>query len=221
MSNHPLLNIAIQAARKAGNTLIRALNRPELAAETESETAHDIIKAIQKLYPDHSFLSAPFGFQQNKSPDESIWLIDSVNGKANFLHGLPHFCVSIAIQQKGQLEHAAIYDPIRQEIFTASRGQGGKLEKYRLRVSTCADVQTALIRSSGCPGLDLAYVAANRLDGFRETGLKPWEIAAGLLLVTEAGGILSEPNGSNHYLTSGNILAANPKLIGVLQHDQT
>lgn len=237
MSNHPLLNVAVQAARKAGTIITRALDRLEgvkitakgpkdFATEIDHKAENEIIQIIRKTYPDHSILGEEFGEQKGK--DETLWIIDPLDGTTNFYHGFPHFCVSIAIMQKGRLEHAVIYDPLRQELFTASHGQGAKLNQYRLRVSNCLDLNSALIssgnpckdaqatRNSGSLALDLAYVAAGRLDGYWSQGAKPWDIAAGCLLVTEAGGLIQEPNGKADYLKSGDLVAANPRLINDL-----
>lgn len=237
MSNHPLLNVAIQAARKAGSIITRAVDRLEgvkitpkgpkdFATEIDHKAEATIIEIIHKTYPEHSILGEESG--QLKKADDTLWIIDPLDGTTNFYHGFPHFCVSIAILQKGRIEHAVIYDPIRQELFTASYGQGAKLNQYRIRVSQCLAVDNALIsantpckaafatRNSGSLALDLAYVASGRLDGYYNTGAKPWDIAAGCLLVTEAGGLIQEPNGESNHLTSGNLVAANPKLINEL-----
>jgi myo-inositol-1(or 4)-monophosphatase len=237
MSNHPLLNVAVQAARKAGTVITRALDRLEgvkitpkgpkdFATEVDHKAETEIIQIIRKTYPDHSILGEEFGEQKGK--DDTLWIIDPLDGTTNFYHGFPHFCVSIAVMQKGRIEHAVIYDPLRQELFTASQGQGAKLNQYRLRVSNCLDLNSALIssgtpckeaqatRNSGSLALDLAYVAAGRLDGYYSQGAKPWDIAAGCLLITEAGGLIQEPNGKADFLKSGDLVAANPKLINEL-----
>jgi myo-inositol-1(or 4)-monophosphatase len=235
MSNHPLLNIAVQAARRAGTIIIRAMDRLEgvkvtpkgpkdFATEVDHQAETEIIQIIKKAYPDHSILGEEFGEQKGKDSD-TVWIIDPLDGTTNFFHGFPHFCISIAVMQKGRIEHGVVYDPLRQEWFTASLGQGAKLNKYRLRVSPCVDLNNALIstsfecksvqstRNSGSVALDLAYVAAGRLDGFWGEGVQIWDIAAGSLLITEAGGLVSEPNGSTEYLKSGNLIASNPKIM--------
>jgi myo-inositol-1(or 4)-monophosphatase len=234
MSNHPLLNVAIQAARKAGTIITRALDRLEgvkvtpkgpkdFATEIDHKAEAEIIQIIRKTHPDHSILGEEMGEQ--KGSDDTLWIIDPLDGTTNFYHGFPHFCVSIAIVQKGRIEHAVVYDPLRQELFTASYGQGAKLNQYRLRVGSCLTMSNALIaantpcqsafatRNTGSLALDLAYVAAGRLDGYYNMGAKIWDIAAGCLLITEAGGLIQEPNGNSHFLQSGNLVAANPKLI--------
>jgi myo-inositol-1(or 4)-monophosphatase len=248
---HPLLNIAIQAARKAGNIIIRAVDRLEtvkISAKAQNDFVTDIdhqsektiIEIIKKSYPSHSILAEEKGFTQGD--EDYLWIIDPLDGTTNFIHGLPHFAVSIAVQYKDKIEHAVIYDPIRQELFTASRGQGAKLNQYRMRVSPCITLTNALlgtgfpyknidhldkylkefsgftrkasgIRRAGAAVLDLAYVAAGRLDGFWEYGLSKWDVAAGSLLITESGGLITEPDGGTNYLESGNIIAANPKLL--------
>ncbi len=237
MSNHPLLNVAIQAARKAGNIITRALDRLEgvkvtpkgpkdFATEIDHKAETEIIQIIRKAHPDHSILGEEMGEQ--KGSDDTLWVIDPLDGTTNFYHGFPHFCVSIAVIQKGRVEHAVIYDPLRHELFTATHGQGAKLNQYRIRVSQCVAMENALVtanapcksafatRNTGSLALDLAYVASGRLDGYYNLGAKPWDIAAGTLLVTEAGGLISDPYGKNDYLTSGNLVAANPKLMDEL-----
>jgi len=238
MSNHPLLNVAVQAARKAGNIITRALDRLEgvkitpkgpkdFATEIDHKAEQEIIQIIRKAYPDHTILGEEFGEQKGKDSD-TLWIIDPLDGTTNFYHGFPHFCVSIAVMQKGRIEHGVIYDPLRQELFTASAGQGAKLNQYRIRVSNCLELGSALIstefhcpsvqsaRNTGSAALDLAYVAAGRLDGFWDEGLNVWDIAAGCLLITEAGGLVQEPNSKNNntdYLKTGNLIATNPKLM--------
>ncbi len=238
MSNHPLLNIAIQAARRAGTIITRAMDRLEgvkvtpkgpkdFATEIDHKAEAEIISIIKKSYPDHSFLGEESGDQKGKDND-TIWIIDPLDGTTNFYHGFPHFCVSIAVMQKGRIEHGVIYDPLRQELFTASHGQGAKLNQYRLRVSNCLDLNNALIgayfnceavqatRSTGSMALDMAYVAAGRLDGFWGTEANIWDIAAGCLLITEAGGLISSLNQNDNYLLSRELIATNPKLIDPL-----
>jgi myo-inositol-1(or 4)-monophosphatase len=247
---HPLLNIAVTAARKAGNIIIRAVDRLEtvkVSSKSDNDFVTDIDKAaenaiieiIHKAYPSHSILAEECGYHKG---DDMTWIIDPLDGTLNFIHGFPHFAVSIAVKYKNVIEHGVVYDPIRQELFTASRGQGAKLNRFRLRVSQHSALKGAMlgtgfpykdiafldkylqqfsafthkgvsIRRPGAAALDLAYVAAGRLDGFWEYGLSPWDIAAGALLVTEAGGLLSEPGGGQNYLESGNLAAANAKLM--------
>jgi len=251
-TQHPLLNIAVTAARKAGNIIIRALDRLEavkvsvksqrnFVSEVDHQSEKIIIETIQKSYPTHCILAEESGYITN-SDDKYLWIIDPLDGTTNFIHGFPHFAVSIAIQYKNKIEHGVIYDPVRQELFTASRGKGAKLGQYRIRVSQCSHFDYALlgtgsykddkhhtpenylnafakfsekaagIRRAGSAALDLAYIACGRLDGFWENGLGQWDIAAGSLLIKEAGGLISDPNGKDEYLTSGDIVCGNPKI---------
>jgi myo-inositol-1(or 4)-monophosphatase len=250
---HPALNIAITAARKAGNIIARAIDRldtikismksqNDFVSEIDKLAEQEIIHIIRKAYPNHGILAEESGETKG---DDFIWIIDPLDGTSNFIHGFPHFAVSIALAHKNQLQQAVIYDPIRQELFTASRGEGAKLNQYRMRVSQCKELHSAMIgtgfpyksidrlphylkdfteltksvtaiRRAGSAALDLAYVAAGRLDGFWEYDLSPWDIAAGALLITEAGGLISEPNGGVDYMKSGNVVTANQKLLPIL-----
>ncbi len=247
---HPMLNIAIRAARSAGDTIVREMDRVsdisidikgknDFVTEVDRQAEHIIIETIKKAYPDHAFLAEESG----KSGDsEYIWIIDPLDGTTNFLHGIPHFAVSIALQYKGRLDQAVIYDPVKQELFTASQGKGAQLNNKKIRVSPQKTLDGALlatgfpfgdnpkvdefinsfkslyssiagIRRAGVASLDLAYVACGRFDGFWEYSLKPWDIAAGVLIIQEAGGISSEISGGVDFMESGNIVSANPKLI--------
>ncbi len=246
----PLVNIALKAARRAGDLIIRSrdeLDRIEVTekslndfvTEVDIKAEEIIIQTIKEAYPDHAFLGEETG---KHGDSDTVWIIDPLDGTSNYIHGFPHVCVSIAIQHKGVLEHGIIYDPLRQEIFTATRGGGARLNNRRIRVSQRRELTNALIgtgfpfrdkklwdtyikifeqffkesagiRRAGSAALDLAYVAAGRLDGFWEFGLKPWDIAAGALLIKEAGGLVTDFNGSENFLESGNIVAACPKLL--------
>lgn len=246
---HPFLNIATKAARSAGNIITRALERldtlqirekspNDFVTDIDTQAERVIVDLIRKNYPNHGILAEESGASQN---DETIWIIDPLDGTKNFIHGFPHFAVSIAVQQKGRIEHGLIYDPIRHEYFTASRGNGAQLNNRRLRVSTRTTLQTSLlgtgfpfrnparvapylkgfelllsqasgIRRAGSAALDLAYVAAGRFDGFWEFDLAAWDIAAGSLLVQEAGGLVSDMDGTENYLANGHIIAGNPKI---------
>ncbi|MEQ8205340.1 MAG: inositol monophosphatase family protein [Woeseia sp.] len=247
---HALLNVAIMAARRGGDTLVRSLNkldkikveqkgRNDFVSEADRTAERAVIETIQKHYPDHAILAEESG-QHGES--EYVWVIDPLDGTTNFLHGFPVFCVSIAVLHNGRPEHAAVYDPLRQELFTASRGAGAQLDGRRIRVSKQSNMERALlgtgfpyrdsnlavepylkmlqkalentsgVRRAGSAALDLCYVAAGRLDGFWETGLKSWDIAAGALLIREAGGIISGLDGSENFLDTGHILAATPKI---------
>ena len=248
----PMLSIALRAARKAGDKIARAVDNLgnievkskgvnnffteiDLAAESE------IISVLQKFYPEHAILSEEAGLL-GPSDAEYRWIIDPLDGTTNFIRGIPHFSVSIACMLKGRLEHGVVFDPIRNEEFTASRGSGAQLNGKRIRVSKLKNLEGALlgtgipfknhcddkltdycmtvdtlarqcagIRRAGAASLDLAYVAAGRLDGFWEIGLSIWDVAAGTLLLTEAGGLISDVNGSQDYLNSGNVVCGNPK----------
>ncbi|MBS0376433.1 MAG: inositol monophosphatase [Proteobacteria bacterium] len=248
---HPLVNIGIRAARRAGNVIFRGLNRLEalevsakgrndFVTDVDRNAEQEIIDTIRRVYPDHGFLAEESGATAGRGGDEFTWIIDPLDGTTNFLHGFPQFCVSIAVQHRGRIEHAVIYDPMRQELFTASRGQGAQLDDKRIRVSKSKGLEGALIgtgfpyrantkwldpylamfkavalataglRRPGSAALDLAWVAAGRTDAFFELGLSPWDTAAGSLLVTEAGGRIGTLTGADYEL-GGDILAGSPK----------
>lgn len=247
---HPTVNIAVKAARNAGNVILRYLDKRDqltvskkshndFVSEVDRFAEQEIVSLIKKTYPDHSIMAEEGGEQQG-SPDYQ-WIIDPLDGTTNYLHGFPQFAVSIALKSKGKLEHAVIYDPISQELFTASRGGGATLNDRRMRVSNAKGLEGALlgtgfpfkqpqhldcylqtfkalhpnaagIRRAGSAALDLAYVAAGRLDGFWEIGLKPWDMAAGILLIQEAGGLVGDFSGGHDFMKTGNIIAGNPKL---------
>ncbi|NOZ54939.1 MAG: inositol-1-monophosphatase [Gammaproteobacteria bacterium] len=248
---HPMLNIAIRAARNAGNIIVRSMDHidrlhitvkaeNDFVTEVDRAAEKEIIRTLRKAYPNHGILAEESG--QQVGNDENLWIIDPLDGTTNFLHGFPQFAVSIALQHKGRIEQAVVYDPLRQELFTASRGRGALLNDRRIRVSAKRDLNGALlgtgfpfkqqhyldsyietfkalfpmtagIRRAGSAALDLAYVAAGRLDGFWEIGLQKWDMAAGALLIQEAGGFVSDFGGDNDYLSTGNVVAANPKLM--------
>ncbi len=252
---HPLLNIAVRAARNAGTIISRSVERidsltidtkaqNDFVTEVDRLAEQEIIQTIRKSYPDHAILAEESGQQQG---DEYEWIIDPLDGTTNFLHGFPQFAVSIAVRHRGRLEHAVVYDPMRQELFTASRGAGAQLDDRRIRVSRRKGLEGALIgtgfpfkqqqhldvymktfkalfpmtagiRRPGAAALDLAYVAAGRLDGFWEIGLQPWDMAAGTLLIQEAGGLVGDFSGNNRFLETGNLVAGNVKVFrAVLQ----
>ncbi len=249
----PMLNIALKAARKAGEVIESAFGRLDLVnveekgrndyvSEVDRKAEAEVIYHLKRAYPDHKFLGEESGATGN--PDsEYEWVIDPLDGTTNFLHGIPHFAVSIACLRRGQLTHGVILDPIKREEFTASRGQGASANGRRLRVSKCQGLdgaligtgvpfngfalehidaylaslkdiasQTAGIRRPGAAALDLAYVAAGRFDGFWEMNLKPWDIAAGVLLLREAGALMADFKGGNDYMESGHIVGATPKV---------
>jgi myo-inositol-1(or 4)-monophosphatase len=249
----PLLNIAVRAARRAGEVIVRSLNRLEsltvatkgrndFVSEVDQAAEQEIIGAIRRHYPQHAFLAEESGRQ---GEHEILWIIDPLDGTTNFLHGFPVFAVSIACQIRGRLEHAVVYDPMRGELFTASRGAGAHLENHRMRVSKARVLDGALIatgfpyranlryadayfamlkavteqaagvRRPGAAALDLAYVAAGRVDAFWELGLSPWDTAAGTLLIQEAGGRIGTLTGGD-YQQQGNIVAGTPKVYAAL-----
>jgi myo-inositol-1(or 4)-monophosphatase len=250
----PLANIAAMAARKGGDMLLRQLNRLDrIKVETKgrndfvSEADHQaeavIVDTILHHYPDHAILAEEGGA---RGESDHVWIIDPLDGTTNFLHGFPVFCVSVGLRIRGRLEHGVIYDPLRQELFTASRGEGAQLDGRRIRVANRRSLADALIgtgfpyrggtagldpymallkdvirssagvRRPGAAALDLAYVAAGRLDGFWETGLKPWDLAAGALMIREAGGIISGLDGSEDFMETGHVLAGSPKIYAAL-----
>lgn len=246
---HPMLNIAIRAARAAGNIIIRQIDHVQdfpvsekggndFVTEIDRQAESIIIETIHKFYPAHAILAEESG---KSGTNEIVWIIDPLDGTTNYLHGFPQFAVSIGVQRKGVMQQAVIYDPLRQELFTASRGHGAYLNDRRIRVSKQKHLKGALlgtgfpfregakteqyletlkvffaitagIRRAGAATLDLAYVACGRLDGFWESGLKPWDIAAGILLVEEAGGMIGNFKGNDGFLESGEIVAATPPI---------
>ena len=245
----PLLNIAVRAARRAGDLIVRNIDRVptlnvcsksrnDFVSEVDHMAERDIVETIRRTHPDHGFLGEEGG---RSGGDEFVWIIDPLDGTTNFLHGFPTFAVSLACQYRGRIEHAVIYDPMRQELFTASRGDGAQLDGRRIRVSKQATIEGALIgtgfpyrensrwidpylammkavmqqsagiRRPGAASLDLAYVAAGRIDAFWEIGLNAWDTAAGTLLITEAGGRIGTLTGGE-YRQNGNVLAGSPKV---------
>jgi len=251
---HPMVNIAVRAARQAGAVMIRQLNRlesleivekgrNEYVSQVDHMAEDAIIEVIREYHPDHSILAEERGQQGSH---EYQWIIDPLDGTTNYLHGFPVFAVSIAVAHEGQLEHGVVYDPLRQEVFTASRGQGAQLDGRKIRVSKCSRIEHSLIatgfpyrmdyaqlddylgmlkavisetsgvRRPGSAALDLCYLAAGRVDGFWELGLKIWDVAAGTLVVREAGGRISDFHGTDKFLDSGDVVAGNPKIYAAL-----
>ena len=248
---HPMLNIAIKAARRAGSIINRAaLDRTKL--EVRSKRANDfvtqvdkaaesaIIDIIRQAYPDHAILGEESGALEGKKI-EYRWIIDPLDGTTNYIHGFPQYCVSIALEHRGAIEHGVVYDPSKNELFTASKGRGAFLDDRRIRVTKCTNLKDALVgtgfpfkemsrldlyfrqlrevmqtssgvRRAGAAALDLAYVAAGRLDAFWELGLAPWDMAAGALLIQEAGGMVGDLKGDTGWLENGDIAAATPKV---------
>lgn len=244
-----MLNIATRAARSAGRILMRYLERTDRIAVT-SKSRNDfvsevdrgaeqaIIQELRSRYPDHAILAEESGEHRG---NEFQWVIDPLDGTTNYLHGFPQFSVSIALKYRNRLEQAVVYDPLREEMFTASRGQGAQMNDRRLRVAGRTSLEGALIgtgfpfrdhrhldaylsmfkamiqdtagiRRPGSAALDFAYVAAGRLDGFWELGLAQWDFAAGALLVNEAGGKVTDLAGGDRYLDTGNLIAGNLKV---------
>jgi myo-inositol-1(or 4)-monophosphatase len=251
---HALLNVAVMAARRGGDILIRKMRNLEklkvekkghndFVSEADRAAERAVIDCIQKHYPDHAFLAEESGVSGDS---DHVWIIDPLDGTTNYLHGFPVFAVSIGLEIKGKLEHGVVYDPLRQELFTASRGEGAHLDGRRIRVSGRDQLQHALIgtgfpfrdaktdlapylamlgkvithtagvRRPGAAALDLCYVAAGRLDAFWETGLAPWDLAAGGLIIRESGGIFSGLDGRENYLDSGHVLTGTPKIYAAL-----
>lgn len=250
---HPMLNTAVKAARRGASIINRASfdvdriqvtqkQHNDFVTEVDHAAEQAIIEVLKTAYPDHAILAEESGASANlHDENENVWIIDPLDGTTNFIHTFPQYCVSIALQQRGQVTQAVVYDPTRNELFTASKGAGAYLNEKRIRVTRrdrMADSligtgfpfrskdgideyvqmfrvmteKTAGLRRAGAAALDLAYVACGRLDGFFEKGLKPWDIAAGSLLITEAGGIVGNFSGESDYLYKGNVLAGTPKI---------
>lgn len=255
---HPMLNIAVRAARSAGSVISRSFEQDD-KLEIESKGLNDfvtnvdraaeqaVVDVIQKAYPNHCIIGEECGVLNGTDADYQ-WIIDPLDGTTNFVKGIPHFCVSIALKVKGKLDQAVVYDPIRGELFTASRGKGAQLNGFRIRVKQPKElsgavlatgfpfkqkqhldsymnmfkalfIKTADMRRAGSAALDLAYVAAGRIDGFFELGLKPWDTAAGELLIIEAGGLVTDFTGGHTHNASGNVVAGSSKLIKEMLND--
>lgn len=249
---HAFVNTAIKAARKAGDYTLRAVeNVNELKISTKSKnnfvTTTDlacervIIETLEQAYPDHAFLAEEGGLHGDENA-EYRWVIDPIDGTTNFINGYPHFCISIALLRRGRVEHAVVYDPTRDDIYSASQGSGAQKNNRRIRVSQERKLENALIgsvlpssqsqlrdrffdisktlsaecrtlRIAGASALDLSFVAAGHLDAFWSVGLKPWDVAAASLLIKEAGGVVVDFDGGENYLESGNIIAGNPRVL--------
>jgi myo-inositol-1(or 4)-monophosphatase len=250
---HPMLNTAVKAARRAGTIINRASNNldsltvrakqeNDFVSEVDQKAEQAIIDVLLAAYPNHAILAEESG---ETGDSEFQWIIDPLDGTTNFLHGFPQYAISIALRVKGQLDQAVVYDPTRNELFTASKGAGAFLNDRRIRVSkqikladsligtgfpyrdfTHLDAYTGMfrdlvqktsgLRRPGSAALDLAWVAAGRSDGFFEIGLNPWDIAAGCLLIKEAGGLVSDFTGEDGYLKSGHVVAGTPKVFAQL-----
>jgi len=247
---NPTTNIAIRAARQAGKILVQYFDRVDslnirekssndFVSEVDKAAEDAIIDIIKAAYPDHSILAEESG--KHKGNSDYLWIIDPLDGTTNYLHGFPQFAVSIALQYKGQLESAVVFDPIRDEMFTADRGAGAYLNDRRIRITGKASLQGALlgtgipfrdqthmdsylemlraltkntagVRRPGSAALDFAWLASGRIDGFWELGLSSWDFAAGALLVKEAGGLVTDIGGGENYLETGNVVAGHVKL---------
>jgi myo-inositol-1(or 4)-monophosphatase len=246
---HPMLNTAVKAARRAGNIINRATRNLDLVAfkekaandfvtEVDGEAEQAIIRVLHDAYPGHAILAEESGAS---GESEYQWIIDPLDGTTNFIHGFPQYCVSIALRHRAVVTQAVVYDPSRNDLFTASRGRGAYLNDQRIRVSKRTQLRSSLIatgfpfrqfehidvylailrdmmagvagvRRAGSAALDLAYVAAGRFDGFWEFGLSPWDIAAGGLLITEAGGLIGGLTGEDDYMETGHVVGGNPKV---------
>jgi myo-inositol-1(or 4)-monophosphatase len=252
--SHPVLNVAVEAAHAAATIMRRQLQhvdaipverkaRHDYVSEVDRACEAEIVREIKRFYPDHAFLCEESG---QTGDSEFLWVIDPLDGTSNYLHGIPHFAVSIAYQHKGRTEHAVVYDPMRDELFTASRGSGASLNQKRIRVSARKELDGAILatafpfrerkllpkyskvfqsvlsqvedfRRAGTASLDLAWTAAGRLDGYFEVGVKPWDIAAGALIVREAGGVVMSFDGSDAVEHSGSVIAAPYKVMTPLR----
>jgi myo-inositol-1(or 4)-monophosphatase len=253
---HPMINVAIKAARAAGSIINRAALDVEsvrisqkqvndFVTEVDQAAEQIIIETLLTAYPGHGILAEESGNAHGAKDSDYVWIIDPLDGTTNFIHGFPVYCVSIALAVNGKIEQAVVYDPSRNDLFTATKGRGAFLNDRRIRVSKrtrlqeclistgfpfrpgdnfknylnmMADVmqRTAGLRRPGAAALDLAYVAAGFTDGFFETGLKPWDAAAGSLLVTEAGGLIGNFTGESDFLDQQECMAGNPRIYGQL-----
>ncbi|MNK12670.1 Inositol-1-monophosphatase [compost metagenome] len=250
---HPMLNTAVKAARRGAAIINRASfdidrikvteKKPnDFVTEVDQAAEQAIIDVLKSAYPDHAILAEESGASVNlHDENDNVWIIDPLDGTTNFIHGFPQYCVSIALQQRGQITQAVVYDPTRNDLFTATKGAGAYLNEKRIRVTKRDKISDALIgtgfpfrdtdnideylkmfkimtqscaglRRPGSAALDLAYVACGRLDGFFEKGLQPWDMAAGSLLITESGGIMGTFAGESDYLYKGDVLAGTPKV---------
>ncbi|GAB2484126.1 MAG: inositol monophosphatase family protein [Comamonas sp.] len=255
-SLHPMLNMAIKAARAAGAIINRAALDIEavrvsqkqvndFVTEVDRASEQAIIDTLLTAYPDHGILGEETGTEYGNRDSDYVWIIDPLDGTTNFIHGFPVYCVSIALSVRGRIEQAVVYDPTRNDLFTATRGRGAFLNERRIRVSKRTMLRDSLIstgfpyrpgdnlqhylamlgdvmqrasglRRPGAAALDMAYVAAGFADGFFETGLSPWDVAAGSLLVTEAGGLVGNFTGESDFLEQRECLAGNPRIYGQL-----
>ena len=254
---HPMLGIAVRAARRAGAIINRAARDVDLLSvtrkrhndfvtEVDKAAEQAVIEILHRAYPDHAILAEESGATAGQADgSEYTWIIDPLDGTTNFIHGFPQYAVSIGLKHKGVLAQGVVYDPTKNELFTATRGRGAYLNERRIRVSKRVQLSEALIgtgfpfrdfsdldeylamfraltarvagiRRAGSAALDIAYVAAGRLDGFWEMGLSPWDMAAGALMVQEAGGLVGDLRGDAGFLDSGRMICGNPKIFAQL-----
>ena len=253
-AQHPMLNIAVKAARAAGAIINRASmdldilkvntkSPNDFVTEVDQMAEQVIIETILQAYPDHGILAEESGREHGAKHSEFVWIIDPLDGTTNFIHGFPVYCVSIALTHRGVVQQAVVYDPTRNDLFYATKGRGAFLNDKRLRVSKRTRMGDALIgtgfpfrrgdnpkrylkmfeevmsqvaglRRPGAAALDLCYVAAGYYDAFFETGLSPWDVAAGSLMITEAGGLIGNFTGESDFLHQREVVAGNPKIYG-------
>jgi myo-inositol-1(or 4)-monophosphatase len=253
---HPMLNVAVKAARAAGAIINRAALDVEsvrvsqkqindFVTDVDHAAEAIIIETLLTAYPGHGILAEETGSQHGAQDSEYVWIIDPLDGTTNFIHGFPVYCVSIALAVRGKVEQAVVYDPSRNDLFTATKGRGAYMNDRRIRVSKRTRLEESLIstgfpfrpgdnlrrymkimgdvmercagmRRPGAAALDLAYVAAGFTDGFFETGLSPWDVAAGSLLVTEAGGLVGNFTGEADFIDQKECLAGNPRVYAQL-----
>jgi myo-inositol-1(or 4)-monophosphatase len=249
-----MLNTAVKAARKAGTIItrasfdvdkltIRTKRQADFVSEVDHAAEDAIIRVLKEAYPDHGFLAEESGYKDKQA--DYLWVIDPLDGTTNFLHTVPQYCVSIGLLHKGKPAQAVVFDPTRNELFTATKGAGAYLNDRRIRVSKVDKMEGALIstgfpfkvidyvddylrmlknvmkatsgvRRAGAAALDLAYVACGRYDGFWEKGLSPWDMCAGALLIREAGGLVGDYDGNEGFLDKGEIVASNAKIFSAL-----
>ena len=249
---HPMVNVAVKAARAAGSIINRAAldiesvrvsqkKANDFVTEVDQAAEAAIIETLLTAYPGHGIWAEESGREYGAKDSEFVWIIDPLDGTTNFIHGLPTYCVSIALATRGKVEHAVVYDPTRNDLFTATKGRGAFLNDRRIRVSKRTQLKEALVstgfpyrqgddfdqylvmmgdvmrrtaglRRPGAAALDLAYVAAGYTDAFFEKGLQPWDVAAGSLLVTEAGGLVGNLSGEADFLEQEECLAGNPRV---------
>jgi myo-inositol-1(or 4)-monophosphatase len=253
---HPMLNVAVKAARSAGSIINRAAldleavkvgtkGPNDFVSDVDRKAEDIIIQTLLEAYPGHGILAEESGREHGAKSSEYVWIIDPLDGTTNFLHGFPVYAVSIALAFRGQVQQAVVFDPTRNDLFFASKGRGAFLNDRRLRVSRRLRIADSLIgtgfpfrkgdnfkryvkmfeevmqscaglRRPGAAALDLCYVAAGYYDGFFETGLNPWDVAAGSLMITEAGGLIGNFTGESDFLYQREVVAGNPKVYGQL-----